>query len=506
MRSRMIRLLVIGFLTASACGTRVEHGEARSTNTPPPSAGASVPVAAQPIQAASGVSAPQANSATAPEAAAPVGTATTMHAVGGSRQAAPASQAAPGSSRPTGSAAPAPSSAASSGGSQAGPSGLAPGVPAPGAPSPTPADGTRTPLVIGTIGTLSGPIGSVVVGGVEAIQMWAKAINARGGLNGHQVKHIAADDGGDQARHRALVQEFVENKKVLAFVGNPEVLTGASSVEYLTQKRVPVIGSDGGGLYFYDSPMYFPHAPHGIPLLHALFDGYARGALSKGKDKAALFTCVEVAICRSSHDVWVDDAKQAGIQIVYRAQVSLTQPDFTSECLQAQRAGAQMIATAIDANSVTRIAASCNRQGYHPMLGIGSATVAPHHVDDPNLDGSVVALPNFPWFMDNTPGRKEFQDVLAKYGGGKPATGPHANGWVAAKVLERAGAALSEPPTSQSILDGLWTINGDDLGGLTVPLRFIREQKAPVLICSASVFIQNKQWAPVDGGAIKCRP
>ena len=498
MRSRLTWLLAT-MLTFSACGTRVDRQQTMPTGSQLPSehqaARASGASPAVPDSAASPDTAPAARTGT-PAAGgkstggkeAPAGNGSTV-----------TSPAAPRPARPR-AGDPAPSS---SGGAAQGNEAGVPQIPAPNTPAPN--GGTRTPLIVGTVGTLSGPIGSVVIAGVETIQMWVRAVNGRGGLNGHQVKHIAADDGGDPARHRALVQDFVESKKVLAFVGNPEVLSGASSVEYITQKRIPVLGSEGGGLYFYSSPMYFPQASSGVPLLHALFDGYARGATTKGLKKIALLACIEAPVCRTSRDIWTDDAKKAGLDVVYRADVSLTQPDFTAECLQAQRAGAEMIAPVLVASGITRLGASCNRQDYRPMILIGSATVALDHVNDPNLDGSAVGLPNFPWFMDDTPGRKEFHAVLAKYGGGKPATAAHANGWVNAKLLERAGARVSEPPTSQSLLEGLWAMNGDDLGGITAPLRFVREQKAPELICSTTVLIENKQWVPVDGGRMSCR-
>jgi branched-chain amino acid transport system substrate-binding protein len=45
---------------------------------------------------------------------------------------------------------------------------------------------------------------------LEALQVWTASINARGGLNGHRVRLIVADDGGDPARSKALVQDAVE--------------------------------------------------------------------------------------------------------------------------------------------------------------------------------------------------------------------------------------------------------------------------------------------------------
>ena len=95
------------------------------------------------------------------------------------------------------------------------------------------------------------------------LQIWAKWVNSKGGVNGHEVQLFSADDAGDGARHRALVQDLVESKGVLAFVSQPSTVAGRSSVEYLNAKRVPVIGLQAGESWAYESPMFFPQAPTG---------------------------------------------------------------------------------------------------------------------------------------------------------------------------------------------------------------------------------------------------
>src|SRR5581483_10389222 len=98
----------------------------------------------------------------------------------------------------------------------------------------------KAPIVIGSVGWLSGPVGSVTKGSVEAVEVWAKWINDNGGLDGHPIVHIAGDDGGEPARHQAIVQEFVEKRGVIAFVMNPEDTVGPSAIDYPTKKRIPV--------------------------------------------------------------------------------------------------------------------------------------------------------------------------------------------------------------------------------------------------------------------------
>jgi branched-chain amino acid transport system substrate-binding protein len=51
-------------------------------------------------------------------------------------------------------------------------------------------------------------------------------------------------------------------------------------------------------------------------------------------------------------------------------------------------------------------------------------------------------------------------------------------------LFERAAAGrLSAKPTSAQILDGLWSLKGETLGGLTYPLTFTKGQNAEVKSC-----------------------
>src|SRR5205814_1199794 len=110
--------------------------------------------------------------------------------------------------------------------------------------------GTKSRITISVVGTLSGVAGASLGPQVDGVRVWTRWINDRGGVNGHPVDVVIGDDGGDPSRHQALVQQFVEQKKVIAFIANPEALTGQGSVAYLTKAGIPVVGSEGAGQWF----------------------------------------------------------------------------------------------------------------------------------------------------------------------------------------------------------------------------------------------------------------
>jgi ABC-type branched-subunit amino acid transport system substrate-binding protein len=331
-------------------------------------------------------------------------------------------------------------------------------------------------------------------------------VNDRGGLNGHSVKLVTADDGGDPARHRSQVQEMVERDHVVAFVMNQDPFSGRQSVEYHNQVKVPVIGNEGSAEYFYTSLMHFPPSPLSTPLYQAWMASAAQQLVPEGKTKMAIVTCQEAYSCEDMMAVWAGGyAKQVGFDVVYRGRASVAQPDYTAECLNSQSAGANVLLVVFDGASVNRFVNSCTRQGYRPTIVYVQHTVFPNQLEMPGFEGAVVGAQVFPWFASDTPATAEFQEAYRRYAPNTVPFGASAVGWVAAKLFERAAAGMPEPPTAAAVLEGLWSIKGDNLGGLTYDLTFTRGQPAPKRACWFPVRIRNHKFVAPDGTRIQCR-
>jgi branched-chain amino acid transport system substrate-binding protein len=398
---------------------------------------------------------------------------------------------------------PAPQAAAAprpSGGSQPAANAPAPGNPAVGAqPAPTGCTKTLAPLVLGSVTTMSGLVGETVNGGAKAVQGWTSARNATGGFLCHPIKYVIADDGADPNRHQSLIQQLVERDKVVAFLYNGAPLSGYSSVQYINNKRIPVIGNEGGSSWFYDSPYFFPHAlSGGPPFADSFFAATALSEAGRGKNKIAAVSCVEAPICSGTYNQAEASAKKYKLDLVYNAQATLTQPDYTSHCLQAQSKGAEVVALSIDGNSIHRFARSCESVGYKPTFVTVVVNVRPSYATDPAIAGFIGATHTVPWFNTANPLMKEFHAVMAKYAPGLAASGATASGWVVAKLFESAVQNLPDPPTPEAILENLWKVKDHDVGGLTAPLTFTKGQPSKMITCFWAPYATNGKWTGGD--------
>jgi ABC-type branched-subunit amino acid transport system substrate-binding protein len=338
----------------------------------------------------------------------------------------------------------------------------------------------------------------------QGLQVWVRDANSRGGVNGHEVKLNVYDAAGDPARHRALVQKAVETDGVKAFLANTETFTGSCCTDYINAKRVPIVGSDTASPWFYKNAMYFPQASTGDDMAYGAIASVAQQMIPQGKNKVGAMTCVEAGICKDAQRVWSESAKKLGLEVVYQTQVSISQPDFTAECLAARNAGAQIVLMGFDSNTVQRVVSSCVRQSYHPTWATTSVAITTAYKDDPNFDGMVAGSQGFPWFQTGTPATDQYQAAIKRFGGKIAPSAAPALGWLAGKVFERAAANLPEPPTSAALLEGLWSIQNDDMDGLTLPLTYQREKPSPQKSCWFNIVLKDGAWRSPNAFRLNC--
>lgn len=472
-RSR--RLALAGLATGAAllcaaCGTRMSHQAIVAANS-------GTGVAGQQTGAAAGTTGTT-GTATGPGAATTGGSGT----VGGSAAAGVGASASGGSTTGSGST----SSGTTTGGSAAG--GAASGA----------------PVVIGSVGNYSGIAGASEKDGPKALQIWAAWVNDHGGLNGHPVKVYVVDDGMDPQRYQAAVKDLVENKHVIAFVDNFAPFTIQAGVKYLEQKRVPVIGGDCAEYVWNQSPMLFPQCPSYVDGMYDI--AHTAAVYGVGKRFGAII-CSEAAACTSTKHEWFDNgiAKQAGLDPVFEADVSIGQPDFTAECLQAQRKQVQVMSVVADVGTVSRVVNSCDRQGFHPQYLQASGTMDANLAQLPGMANALVSLNDFPWTVSGNKGIDEFLSAYKTYAPDQPLTPNASQGWTSAILFQQAAAHIGAKPTSAQILAGLWSLKNDSLGGLAPPLTFAKDKPAPDARCAFVMKVENGVMKSPYGLKTVCR-
>jgi branched-chain amino acid transport system substrate-binding protein len=275
--------------------------------------------------------------------------------------------------------------------------------------------------------------------------------------------------------------------------------------DYAKEKSIPVIGTIPGTSVWNENPKLFPP----FPATESASWGAARLIKRAGKTKVAFMGCVETEDCSTGKDKFVKYSQEEGLTVVYTGQYSVVQPDFTSDCLQLQSKGAEAVFPVGDNNSMVRMAQDCARQGYHPVW----VTATPHDslAKNPDFDGAIAVTGAFPWFLrSENPAIADYAAALQQYAPERVSDGSSFLSWAwqSAKVLELAAANVSDTPTSQDILTGLWSMQGNTIEGLApegMARTFTQNQPTTEILCIFDVRIQGGAWVAPQGLTPVCR-
>jgi branched-chain amino acid transport system substrate-binding protein len=330
-------------------------------------------------------------------------------------------------------------------------------------------------IKLGHVGTFSGVAGPLTGSAVKTMAAWAKDVNARGGVACHPVQVFTRDDGADTAKAAAIANELVKREGVVAFLGTLALMP-AGFIQAIEKLKVPSVGGGIGEDSWFTNPWLYADSAH----VDDLIVGLLRAGADRDKKKLGLLYCVEAPACgKVTKKVQAGASKAAGVELVYDAAVSVTQPDYTAQCLNAQKAGVDLLGLAVDGASMARIARSCASIGYKPLLTTASFLLGTAQSRDPTLRsfGVVTAAGSAPWFLKDQPGLTEYQRAMATWAPSVVLDGASITTWVSAKLFEAAIANMASKArggavTTGLIIDGLALVENDTLGGLTGPLNF----------------------------------
>jgi branched-chain amino acid transport system substrate-binding protein len=345
-------------------------------------------------------------------------------------------------------------------------------------------------------------IGAIFTGAQQTLEVWQAYINAHGGLNGHPVHIYSEDDGADPSTSQTDIEQEVTQDHVIAFIGNLVPLTVSATVAYLQQQNIPVIGGDASSYEWWQSPILFPQASY----LGDEQDQTFQAAVAAGKTKLGYLYCVEDPTCTIGYQQAIVNggAKAAGEDPVYTAAYSITQPDFTAQCLAAQQAGANVVMFGGDGDSLVRMARDCSAQNYDPLYLADSISVSAAVQADPQLNGLISTQTNFPWTDSYTPAQATYQQAIKTYGQGLAESAMGAAEWASGMLVVAADQHLSGTPTSAQFLQGLWSIKNNNLGGLAPPLTFAQGANATQSNCFFEMILQNGQFVDPNHGNTQC--
>ncbi len=322
---------------------------------------------------------------------------------------------------------------------------------------------TRTTILIGQSGPLSGANKEFGEGIRDGALAYFRAVNAAGGINKRKLELITIDDANDAQRSGENGRVLIEEKGVLAVFGYASATLSLPALPHAEKHRVPFVAPFTGAepMRKFRPYVYNMRASYADEL-EKIVDFYASTGLKRfsvlhyddpvGKENLG---AVETALIKRG-------LKPVSISSVKRNQLELG--DAVSEMIKSTpdvvitttlyRTTADFVKQAKKAGSVAQFASTSF---------VGASALATEL--GPEGAGMVVAQVVPP---PSIPIVREYQSAIEKLLGRKDFSSTSLESYIAAKVLvegiRRAGAV----PTRESLLKALDSIRNFDVGGYIV--------------------------------------
>jgi branched-chain amino acid transport system substrate-binding protein len=374
------------------------------------------------------------------------------------------------------------------------------GSSSPGSTSSGAASGT--PIVIGNVGSYSGPTSSNSGGYRAGLNLWRDYINANGGINGHPVQIKSVDDAGDPTKALTLVKGLVQDDHIVAMLAPASAALGWQ--QYVSDAGIPAITASG---YYGVSPGLTFSAETSLDTNDQTQVIMAKKA---GAKSYAFIYCAEIAACQKGKEANQTYAQKYGLTYSsYSASGSA--PDYTATCLSMKNANVDAVALDAFPATSSRLVADCARQNFHPIYVTVGVALTPEMTQNKNFEGILVSLIDFPWLAQDNPAEKTFHDAIQQFNPGLVNTPADYNAnlsatWAAAMTFTKAAKAAADPTKASELIKALATMRNDNIGGLTPPLTFASSNlpdnpKAyvqPGVTCFFVVQGKNGTWVRPD--------
>ncbi len=361
---------------------------------------------------------------------------------------------------------------------------------------------TGSPIVIGGVCSCTSPLGNFL-NELDAYRAWVDSVNASGGINGHPVRFVSIDDHGNPGTSQSVVKTLVESDHAIALVDSSNVDEGWAS--YVQSARVPVVGAGNSTTPFFTNPDFYPEGQ----TEDALFASIIGAGKSAGATNLELIYCAEAVQCQEGINPLKQTGQKLGLPVTVASEVSASAPNYTAQCLTAQQANVTAVFIADIFTVVSRVAANCSQQGYHPIYLVDGLSLAPNFT---TVNGDLYApVPDLPYFA-NTPGTRMMNAAFDKYYPGLRKSSDFneqfAGLWISGLLFEDAAkagglGANGSKPTSAQLTQGLESLKGDTLDRLAPPLTFAAGKPHPVHCWFKSAMHKGIFSLP-DGTATTC--
>jgi branched-chain amino acid transport system substrate-binding protein len=137
-------------------------------------------------------------------------------------------------------------------------------------------------IKIGSVLSITGPASFLGDPEKKTLEMYVAALNARGGLNGQQIKTVIYDDGGDPNQARTFATRLIEEDKVDLLLAGSTTATTMAIIPLAEEAELPLINLAGAVQAVFPARKWIFKTPHTDAMAcEKIFEDLKKRALTK---------------------------------------------------------------------------------------------------------------------------------------------------------------------------------------------------------------------------------
>ncbi|MBM3536396.1 MAG: branched-chain amino acid ABC transporter substrate-binding protein [Alphaproteobacteria bacterium] len=238
------------------------------------------------------------------------------------------------------------------------------------------AEAQQPPIRIGYGMSLTGGLAVNGKAAIIAHEAWRDDVNAKGGLLGRKVELVYYDDQSNPSTVPALYQKLISVDKVDFVIGGYATVPLAAAMPVVMQHNKVFVGLFGLAVNEeFKYPKYFSMAPPGPDPKPAFTKGFFDIAMQQNpKPQTVAIIANDLEFSKNAADGARENAKKAGLRIVYDRSYPPTTPDFTPIARAIQATNADLVVVCSYPPDSLGMVRAANEVGLKPKM-FGGAMV-----------------------------------------------------------------------------------------------------------------------------------
>ncbi len=359
--------------------------------------------------------------------------------------------------------------------------------------------------VIGVSGAITGPAAATYAPAVDGLRIYIDGVNARGGINGRQIRLVVQDNQGEASRGAADAKRLLTQDNVLILLNASLSATYAPMLAEAKRAGVPVLFASA----VCPKEVYPPADPLQFCTTAFAANHDSRATLdfvkTHSKEPVRIgLAAMAIPISRAEIDYAEQLSKQMGMTPVDKAVIPPPTADYTPFATKLRDANPNWMYSWAPWVTQVRTLESMRRLGWN-----GNFIAWAHLNAEDELarlkDGNFYVIGANSFFQDGLPIHKEIRDAAAKASSQYPPT-QMTEGWIAGMVVEQILKQAGWPTSPEKVAAAMSSLKVDTKGLRGGPIEWTKDNHFRTRQYyriyrwdpAANAIVRTQDWQGVD--------